>query len=78
MNNVSNNLCEKCIGTYLENEFHLLLRCEAYTEFWKNFYSKTLQETSIFRQTFILLQTDDVHTINSIIDYISISLYGSI
>ena len=29
MNTVSNNLCEKYTGTYVENEFHLFLRCEA-------------------------------------------------
>ena len=29
---VSNNLCEKCTGVFVENEFHLLFRCNDYKE----------------------------------------------
>ena len=59
---------------YVENEFHLLFRCEAYAELRTTFISEYHRKQPSLEKLFMLLQTDDVHTINSIIDYISISL----
>ena len=70
----NNNLCEKCSGVYVENEFHILFRCSAYFDlrlaYIPDYY---ILEPSIDK-LYQLLSTNNKHTMNQVTEFITKSL----
>ena len=52
MNIVNNNLCERCSGTYVENEFHLLFRSKAFDKLRKTFIPEYYRKQPSIEKTF--------------------------
>ena len=74
----NNNLCEKCSGIYVENEYHYLFRCSAYTEYREMYIPKQFRLQPSVRKLKLLFQTNDVNLICSIIRFITKSKIISI
>ena len=70
----NNNLCEKCSGVYVENEFHILFRCSAYSSLRLAYIpdAYTLQPSIL--KLYQLLSTNDRHLINRITEFLIKSL----
>ena len=72
----NNNLCDKCAGVYVENEFHILFRCFAYTSLRLAYIPDTYTlQPSIFK-LHQLFSTNDRQTINRVTEFIIKSLGG--
>ena len=66
----NNNLCEKCSGIYVENEYHFLFRCSAYTEYRETYIPERFRIQPSIQKLNQLLQTKDLNTICSVIRFI--------
>ena len=66
----NNNLCEKCSGIYVENEYHYLFRCSAYTEYRAIYIPDRFRSEPSVQKLNILLQTNDINLMCSIIRFI--------
>ena len=64
-----NNLCEKCSGVYVENEFHFLLRCSAYNDLRIKYIPELYRIEPSLDKLYKLLATNNVYTINSVIEF---------
>ena len=65
-----NNLCEKCSGTYVENEFHILFRCFAYSELRSYYLPESFTKSPSVKKLNQLLKTNDVKLITAVIKFI--------
>ena len=66
----NDNLCEKCPGIFVENEYHYLFRCSAYTEYRVIHIPDRYRLDPSIKKLNELLQTNDTHLISSIIKFI--------
>ena len=66
----NDNLCEKCSGIFVENEYHYLFRYSAYTEYRVIHIPERYRLDPSIKKLNELLQTNDTHLICSIIKFI--------
>ena len=66
----NNNLCEKCSGIFVENEYHYLFRCAAYNELRLIYIPEIYRLEPSMQKLYPLLQTNDIHIISSITKFI--------
>ena len=67
----NNNLCEKCSAVYVENEFHILFRCSAYSALRQAYIpSNYILEPSIAK-LHKLLSTNNKQTMNQVTEFIT-------
>ena len=72
---VNNNLCEKCTGgVYVENEFHLLFRCNAYTAIRSSFIPDRFTSRPNITTLYELIESNDINVIKQICEFIFIAL----
>ena len=69
-NRINNNLCEKCNGTYVENEYHVLFRCTAYRTAREKYLPYNLVMNPNLNKLYSLLATSNEDTINSTISFL--------
>ena len=65
-----NNLCAKCSGTYVENEFHILFRCSAYSELRGYYLPESFTKKLSVKKLKQLLKTNDVNLKTTVIKFI--------
>ena len=66
-----NNLCEKCNGTYVENEFHILFRCSKYYDLRKKYIPTYLYTNPSIHKLNCLLASRNEFIIKSVVYFIS-------
>ena len=66
----NDNLCEKCSGIYVENEYHYLFKCTAFSEYRDIYKPEHFILKPSIQKLNQLLQTDDTNLISSIIRFI--------
>ena len=70
----NNNLCEKCSGVYVENEFHILFRCSAYTELRLDYIPNYYVAEPSIPKLHQLYKSNDKQLISRVIVFITKSL----
>ena len=70
----NNNLCEKCSGVFVENEYHILFRCSAYVELRLMYISNYYTVEPSIAKLHQLYKSNDKHTISKVIEFISKAL----
>ena len=78
-NIVDNNLCEKCIGrgVFVENEFHLLFRCNDYNVLRESLIPEYYRIRPSLEKLSLILNTDDLHIIEIVTEFILRALYDN-
>ena len=66
----NNNLCEKCSGTYVENEFHILFRCSAYNVLRDYYIPESFTKSPSVKKLNQLMKTNDISLITAVIKFI--------
>ena len=70
LNIVYNNLCEKCNGIYVENEYHILFRCTKYKNEREKYLPTSLTTNPSIEKLNNVLISEDATLVKNIIDYL--------